>query len=411
MVLGDVCVTNHFPLYGITAFCLSEVGLVAGIAVLCSIVETWMREAVQKGLTADSAKRDIERLLSGFCDVAIRLDSKFCITDATAQLIHLMCPTTPLQPEVLNGRPLSTYLASESDVDKFHAHMSACSVEVSQGPPKALCVNLHHTDGPEVPVEIFHVTSQGMDDKPQYLLGVREVRMDGQPPDESLFQGAKTSFGPGVASTSSAGQAAPLSRVGPAGTAKKSSHTCPSARGETTTALKRKLTGLDSIMLNINLADQSDVQMPIQRYSLVCSEGNNKSTTLESCLVRGDAADAFLRWFAVSTNELLNGYADHADYVHNVVFRPPTVACASSKVILCAESARLSCSNAESLDCDDEAMKLEFIGVSQVFGRALHTTKRDSLPSLSESSVDDDEDSPVPSTHLPPVQRPTTSFV
>ena len=43
----------------------------------------------------------MERLLHGLCDAVVGLDSDSCIIKAAPQLLHLMCPTTPLEPTVL----------------------------------------------------------------------------------------------------------------------------------------------------------------------------------------------------------------------------------------------------------------------------------------------------------------------
>merc|ERR1712194_918464 len=64
-------------------------------------------------------------------------------------------------------------------------------------------------------------------------------------------------------------------------------------------------------------------------------------TSLASCLL-GDEHHPFKRWLASSVNQLLWNDGVSLDYHGGVMFRPPTVACTSPKIILCAESARLS---------------------------------------------------------------------
>ena len=63
-----------------------------------------------------------------------------------------------------------------------------------KGTPSAVRVSLHYAQGCEVSVELFHVCFEGMDCTSEHLVGLREVREQGAAPDESLFQGNKTSF-------------------------------------------------------------------------------------------------------------------------------------------------------------------------------------------------------------------------
>ena len=159
---------------------------------LCIVTETLLTDLLWNEATAKRASRAAERLLSGLCDAVVRLDADLRIIKAAPQLIHLMCPTTPLQPEVLEGGLLTNYLASQSDITAFMSVVS-CPDEVLKGLAPAIVVNLHHALGREVPVELFHVRSESEDDEWQHLVGIREVRKEGIAPDESLFQGHRSS--------------------------------------------------------------------------------------------------------------------------------------------------------------------------------------------------------------------------
>ena len=336
----------------------------------------------------------LERVLSAANIDLIRLDSELRIIQATPHLTHLMCPATPLQPEALNGSLLSTHLANMSDVEKFHAfvstpQMSADGAEDSQGPAPALRINFHHTHGQEISVELFHVVSQSMDDRLQHLLGIREVREEGHAPDESLFQGGKTSFKPSMDSTTLQATAV-RSKA-----SKRSSHSSRSSKSEAAVCTKRKLLGLSSIDLKLDALDDAG----INEYSLCFTSDTQDSSksanpagfaprpdasgrpSLRSCLIAGGNEDAFLKWFHESRSLLLTYDMDPLVYEHQVFFSHPNAACASSNVVLCAESARLSCSNA--LDSNDDTLTLEFCSISHVIERHSSVSKR-SLPSVSE---------------------------
>ena len=62
-----------------------------------------------------------------------------------------MCPTVPLDPQVLEGGLFSSHLAAVADKDKFDMLMSSTT-----SIPGGVHVNLHHALGPEVLVELFH---------------------------------------------------------------------------------------------------------------------------------------------------------------------------------------------------------------------------------------------------------------
>merc|ERR1711907_323186 len=94
-----------------------------------------------------------------------------------------------------------------------------------------------------------------------------------------------------------------------------------------------------------------DMDCNIHHYALSFLNNSNtnekgprvKLPGLSSCLV-GECTVPFMRWPHESINTMLAEGMEEAtyvrsnvlEYVDEIVFRPPTAACASSKVVLCA---------------------------------------------------------------------------
>jgi len=120
--------------------------------------------------------------------------------------------------------------------------------------------------------------------------------------------------------------------------------------------MKRKLAGLDRVELRM------DVDLRIQEYALCfgdattdeeqASTASNKQPTFPSCLLGGDT-DSFLPWLMTAGNRLM--YEKNVPFLKfsgELMFRPPTAACTSSKVVLCAESVTLVRVPPDNLDDD-----------------------------------------------------------
>jgi len=91
---------------------------------LCIITESVFLESVKSERAAVSAKHAVERLLSCLCDSVVRLGQDLRISRATPQLAHLLSPTVPFDPQVLEGSLLSNLLATEADREKFASFIS-----------------------------------------------------------------------------------------------------------------------------------------------------------------------------------------------------------------------------------------------------------------------------------------------
>lgn len=373
------CIESRVPDY---AGALMTVELLswALTTVLCMVSEFWCTEFIRNELALNDAKLAAERLLDSFCDSVVRLDSDLRIVKATPQLMHLMCPLSPIDPHVLEGTLLSSHLATDTEEDRFASFIaSSPSVSIlgesSKSTAPALRVNLLYRLGCEVSVELFHVYFEGRDRMLEHLVGIREVRKEGISPDESLCQGHRSSFthpapAQGNAVEHQEGSTKLPKFVGGKFQSARSGRSSSSASSKSSKlcegCIKRKLPGLSSIELKV-----ADLEgEAIQEYLFVLMGDEGHLPKLRSCFF-GEGALPFRRWLQESENTLLDGSAMHLDYVGELMFRHPTVACASSKVILCAESARLSLA-LESLDtcsgpgADDGALKLQLFGVSQI---------------------------------------------
>jgi len=317
----------------------------------CVISESWFKEFLRRDLAAKVALRAKRRLLSSFCDAVVRLDPDRRIVEATPKLMHLLCPTTLMSPEELEHVLFSSLLATRSDKDQFAAFVtrsSAADTDTVEGAAPALRVNLHYSAGDEVSAELFHAFSEGMNNELQHLVGIREVRRGVYSPDESQFERNRKSCMPSLPLKSKTNV---LSQSSGSNSVASSSHS------------KRKLTGLNKVRLNINPIDFS-----IQEYVLCLEDGD-----LRSCLV-GQCAAPVMKWLQEGVNTVIYDEKPCLKLASKILFRPPTAACASSKVILCAESIALTQSSRDcDVDDDDDdvsepswTIDLEFCDISQM---------------------------------------------
>ena len=140
-----------------------------------------------------------------------------------------------------------------------------------------------------------------------------------------------------------------------------------------TVEMKRKLMGLDEVRMKLRLTDSG---MGIQEYTLCFVDDplqEQGSVSLlpdfNSCLT-GSSKPAFQKWITDSVNALTAAATGNLETSHEVKFRPPTAACANSKVVLCAESSGLASLILEHLDddSDDNAdwFELRLRGIFQV---------------------------------------------
>jgi len=104
---------------GTVEFCLNELVSWICITSLCRLTEAGLKEELQNELLATSAKQATERLLAGLCDTVVRLGKDFRIVQATPKLMHLMCPTSPVNHCELEGSLFSSHLATESDRERY----------------------------------------------------------------------------------------------------------------------------------------------------------------------------------------------------------------------------------------------------------------------------------------------------
>ena len=179
----ELCVTGNSP-HSAAFLCLGEMFVYVCTTTVCVLTEAWFADLLQNEAEAIGAKQAVERLLHGLCDAVVDLDSDLRIIKAAPQLLHLMCPTTPIEPKAIEGGLLTNHFASESDKDNFTLFVASTSMsaagagEALKGPAPALHVNLHHALGLEVPVELFHVRVHTKADEWQHLIGIREVRKE-----------------------------------------------------------------------------------------------------------------------------------------------------------------------------------------------------------------------------------------
>merc|ERR1712216_758480 len=140
---------------------------------------------------------------------------------------------------------------------------------------------------------------------------------------------------------------------------------------------KRRILGLEKMQISL------DMDLTIHHYALSfsensCEQGHRvKLPGLSSCLV-GDCVTPFTAWLQDSINIMLAEGMEYTTYIRSTVleysdeiaFRPPTAACASSKVVLCAQPVRLVKLTREEdalddLADDDVRIEVELCNVAQ----------------------------------------------
>jgi hypothetical protein len=153
------------------------------------------------------------------------------------------------------------------------------------------------------------------------------------------------------------------------------------------------LPGLSKVQFSVDFLDE---ELVVQEYMLAFGRLEGipvGAPNLASCLLMGNMP-GFIGWLQEGTNQLLNGDAQQAVFPGEVLFRPPTAACASSKILLCAESARLRWSSLK-VDFPDQQkrrlMQLQLYGIAQVSEQRRKLIGRENhheLPALSESKAE-----------------------
>jgi hypothetical protein len=152
---------------------------------------------------------------------------------------------------------------------------------------------------------------------------------------------------------------------------------------------KRKILGLESVRMEFDIAEG---RFPMRIYSFYLPrEYENKQQSnvrqvpsIMDCII-GKLTSPFVKWLQESANSMMyDEEIEYLEYHAEVMFRPPTAACASSRIFLCAESATLAkCRHRRSsFDCS-----LMLHNVSQVFPGAAQCMKEaaESLPVVSET--------------------------
>jgi hypothetical protein len=241
-------------------------------------------------------------------------------------------------------------------------------------------VNLKHHLGREVSAEIFHVFSGGLDVELEHLIGVCEVREDGAGPDESLFSGTiAASALPAAQLQDASGARQRRTSVRHSRSGRSLAGSSASSEFSSTGHTKRELVGLEKIVLKLRLTGS---EMRIQEYNLSFVDAlvnkekaaTNHLPDLYSCVPRSKR-DSFQKLVQDSVNDLTmmsNDVAHHVELPGEIVFRPPTLSCASAKVLLCAESARLKSNLVDHIDDDGdfedetEWFELQLRGISQL---------------------------------------------
>jgi hypothetical protein len=258
--------------------------------------------------------------------------------------------------------------------------------------------------GNEISVDLFHVQSIDVNHKVKHVVGIREVRNDGASPDESLFQGNKTSFRHLSACANADGddkdkeigywcrhayERSEASLKNKQDSCVKSS----SSSASSASIFKRNLPGLHKVRFSVDFLDDEVV---VQEYMLAFGrlEGfPDGAPDLASCLML-ENMPGFKGWLQESMNKLLNRDAQQIVYPGQVLFRPPTAACASSKVLLLAASASLRWSSYK-VDFPDQQkqrlIQLQLYNIAQVNEQRRKFVRRErheELASLSESKAE-----------------------
>jgi len=327
-------------------------------------IESWYKDSLRREGAAVDAKRATERLLSGLCDAVVRLGPSMQIVNATPQFLHLVCPDMPINRAEVEGAHFSNFLATPADKNKFVAFIStntsADSSETMRGTAPALHVNLCHSAGREVSVQLFHVFSEGLDSSLEHLIGIcwhGDLRMEGSSPDESLCRhssgdlGASSSSGTGTlfdALWSEGGGERAQTKKRHVKASRASSMSSGSSAHKNMEYQKRKLSDLDTVRLKISIPE-----FELQEYTLCFNDPSNdqKRPDLESCLVGGLTEPSTQR-LQDGINTIIYKGMRNLDIDGELLFRPPTAACASSKVLLCAQSVKLILPPSSSSDSD-----------------------------------------------------------
>lgn len=120
--------------------------------------------------------------------------------------------------------------------------------------------------------------------------------------------------------------------------------------------------GLDKIQLRLDITNGGELEIHEYAISLEGPPTQEHDSVkvlpnLKSCLV-GERTAPFLEWVQKAINILISGAMSEVRYNGRLLFRPPTVACASSRVLLCAGDVRLIWSY-QDFQLDDAEIKFD----------------------------------------------------
>lgn len=360
--------------------CRSEILSWFLTTLFCVCSESWFKEFSRVELDIINTKHAVERMLTGMCDSVVRLNFELRITNAGPHLMHLLCPSRPVNPRTLDDTLFSSLLATERDEDAFAAFVSSGYPDNGASPvgghSPALRVGLRYGENPDASVELFHSPIGHL----QHLIGIREVRKEGHSPDESLLQDEQHLATPVALLPNIIAEGESQARNRPQITGSIKSGTCSSSSGSSAFSKIRQLVGLE------NLEVIFDLDNCIHQYaccftnadSMNDSSGAQGSPTLRDMLV-GSGSTAFLKWLVNATNTLLSGDMPYLEYDRDVLFQPQTAACASSSVVLCAQPARVSVIQDLHAPDGSEVFKLKFSGIAQISKRR-HESRHNASP-------------------------------
>ena len=116
----------------------------------------------------------LRTVLSTVCDVALELDSELRVADDAPALAALLFRNPSRS---LRGAAFTSLIPSAEDQTEFVRRMrNGPSNSVSMA--DVFHTHLQDTDGSNINTEVFSVPLQGLDKRPRYILGLRELSFD-----------------------------------------------------------------------------------------------------------------------------------------------------------------------------------------------------------------------------------------
>jgi len=145
--------------------CMIFVGLMTAFQ---QCIESVVRHEVEKEGDQNMLSA-IGAVLNTICEVVVELDSSLCLKDHAPPLADLLL-LSPLQS--LRAVPLTNYIPCDEDRQEFERHMHDGLAGSSVA--DAFHTRMRDTTGSTVCMEIFSVKLLGLDQRPRYILGMRE---------------------------------------------------------------------------------------------------------------------------------------------------------------------------------------------------------------------------------------------